>query len=182
MKNAWVFLADGFEDVEAVFPIDMLRRAGVEVTVVAVKGLEAVSSHKLRVACDAAVADVESLPLPDCAVLPGGSAGSRNLAASAAVKGIITRMFAEKRLVGAICAAPAIALGSWGLLAGRKFTCFPGTDKDLAEKGTGRRMVTDGNLVTAKAAGVAEEFALALVERLCGEEAAQKVASDISAR
>lgn len=182
MKKAWVFLADGFEDVEAVFPIDVLRRAGAEVTVVAVKSREAVSSHGLRVACDAAVSDVEEKPLPDCVVLPGGGPGSRNLAASADVKGIVTRMFAEKRLVGAICAAPAVALGAWGLLEGRTYTCFPGADAALATKGTGRRLVSDGNLVTAKAAGVAEEFALALAARLCGEEAALKVASDISAR
>lgn len=187
MKNAWVFLADGFEEVEAIFPIDALRRAGAEVTIVASngaasKGKEAVSSRGLRVVCDVTATDVEGRPLPDCVVLPGGLPGSRNLAANPIVEGVVRRMFAEGRLVGAICAAPALALGSWGLLKGKTYTCYPGEDADLAAKGTGKRLEIDGNLVTAKAAGVAEEFALALVARLCGAEAAKKVASQIFAR
>jgi protein deglycase len=182
MKNAWVFLADGFEEVEAIFPIDALRRAGVEVSIVAAKGKEAVSSRGIRVVCDITATDVKAKSLPDCVVLPGGLPGSRNLAANPIVEDVVRRMFAEGRLVGAICAAPALALGSWGLLKGKTYTCYPGEDADLASKGTGKRLEIDGNLVTAKAAGVAEEFALALVARLCGEEAGKKVAAQIFAR
>jgi 4-methyl-5(b-hydroxyethyl)-thiazole monophosphate biosynthesis len=182
MKSAWVFLADGFEDIEAVYPVDILRRAGVEVTVVGVTGPGAVSSHGLGVACDLALVDIEASPLPDCVVFPGGGPGSRNLAASAGAKRIALRMFADNRLVGAICAAPAVALGAWGLLAGRSYTCFPGSDKNLTDKSSGKRVEIDGNLVTAQAAGVAEEFALALVEKLCGKDAERKVALEIVAR
>jgi protein deglycase len=182
MKSAWVFLADGFEDVEAVFPIDILRRAGVKVTVVGVSGSVAVSSHGLGISCDSPLVDIESSPLPDCVVFPGGGSGSRNLAASEGAQRIATRMFADGRLVGAICAAPAVALGAWGLLKGRTYTCFPGCDKDLTVKSSEKRVEMDGNLVTALAAGAAGEFALALVEKLCGKDVERKVASEIFAR
>ena len=114
MKSAFVFLADGFEDIEAITPIDILRRAGVKVTVVAVKGREAVSSHALTVVCDAGIDDIAGKPLPDLVVLPGGGTGSKNLAASAALEKIVRDMMTENRLVGAICAAPAVVLGAWG--------------------------------------------------------------------
>jgi 4-methyl-5(b-hydroxyethyl)-thiazole monophosphate biosynthesis len=182
MKNACVFLADGFEDIEAITPIDLLRRAGVSVTVVAVKGHEAVSARGLRVACDASLPEMLSKPLPDLAVLPGGGSGSRNLAASADLEKLVKKLFAEGKLVGAICAAPAVVLGSWGLLAGKKFTCFPGMGDDLPVKPRKERVVVDGNLVTSQAAGSAEEFSLALIAALCGKEAAEKVASEIHAR
>lgn len=182
MKKAYVFLADGFEDIEAVVPIDILRRAGIAVTVVAVKGHEAVSSHALRVFCDASFADIAGEALPDLVVLPGGSQGSRNLASSAEVEALVRRMFSKNRLVGAICAAPAVALGGWGLLTGRSYTCFPGTGDDLDVKPLGKRVVENGNLVTAQAAGVAEEFALALVRNVCGAPAAEKVLSEIIGR
>lgn len=182
MKNACVFLADGFEDIEAVTPIDLLRRTGVTVTVVALKGHEAVSARGLRVACDAPLAEILSKPLPDLAVLPGGGSGSRNLAASAELEKFVKKLFTEGKTVGAICAAPAVALGSWGLLEGKKYTCFPGMGEDLPVKPLASRVVVDGNLITSQAAGSAEEFSLALVASVCGKEAAEKVASEIHAR
>jgi 4-methyl-5(b-hydroxyethyl)-thiazole monophosphate biosynthesis len=182
MKNAWVFLADGFEDIEAVTPIDLLRRAGITVTAVALKGHEAVSARGLRVACDASLAEMLAKALPDLAVLPGGGAGSRNLAASTDLEKFVKKLFAEGKLVGAICAAPAVALGSWGLLTGKKYTCFPGMGEDLPVKPQKARVVVDGNLVTSQAAGSAEEFSLALIGALCGKDAAEKVASEIHAR
>ncbi len=182
MKNAYVFLADGFEEVEAITPIDYLRRAGVSVTVVGVSGRTAVSARKIVVECDRALAEVVSGPLPDLAVLPGGAKGSENLAASTELKGLVGRMLAEKRLVGAICAAPAVALGGWGYLTGRKYTCYPGEGDSLPVKPLSARVVTDGNLVTARAAGVAEEFALELVRVLVGPDEAAKIAQAILAR
>lgn len=182
MKNAFVFLADGFEDVEAITPIDYLRRAGVSVTVVGIGGRTAVSSHQVSVQCDRTLSDVLQGTLPDMVVLPGGGKGSENLAASVDLKSLVTHMFREQKLVGAICAAPAVVLGGWGLLAGRQFCCYPGSDDGLAVKPLDKRLVTDGNLVTARAAGVAEEFALELVRVLCGAVVTDKIAAGILAR
>lgn len=182
MKNAFVFLADGFEDVEAVTPIDYLRRAGVSVTVVGVSGKIAVSSHQVSVTCDALLSDILALPLPDLAVLPGGSKGSENLAASAELKTLIQNMMAERRLVSAICAAPAVVLGAWGLLEGRSFTCYPGLGENLPSKPLKERVVVDLNLITSRSAGTAEEFSIALVKGLCGKATATKLADAILAR
>lgn len=182
MKNAYVFLADGFEDVEAITPIDYLRRAGVAVTVVGVYGRKAVSARAVTVECDRTLSEVVSSALPDLVVLPGGAKGSEGLASSAPLKDLVSRMLAEKRLVGAICAAPAVALGGWGFLAGRKYTCFPGRGEDLPVKPLKSRVVTDGNLITARGPAVSEEFAIELVRVLCGSEAAAKLAADILAR
>jgi len=182
MKNAFVFLADGFEDIEAITPIDILRRAGVSVTVVAVKGHEAVSAHALRVVCDAGIDDIAGKPLPDLVVLPGGSIGSRNLAASAVLEKIVRDMMAEDRLVGAICAAPAVVLGAWGLIGGKRYTCFPGEGTNLPDKPIDKRVVVDGNLITSKAAGSAEEFSFALVTALCGSAGAKDIALKMFAR
>jgi len=182
MKNVYVFLADGFEDVEAVTPIDYLRRAGAKVTVVGISGEKAVSAHGLTVLCDCGIDEIVSSPLPDLAVLPGGGPGSKNLASSSALKGLISRMFAENRLVGAICAAPAVALGSWGLLSLRKYTCYPGMGEDLPVKPLSARVVVDGNLITSRAPGTAEEFSLELVRALCGAAAAKSLTGDILSR
>lgn len=182
MKSAFVFLADGFEDVEAVTPIDYLRRAGVSVTVVGINGRTSVSGHQLTVQCDRTLSDVLQSPLPDLVVLPGGGKGSENLAASASLKALVAGMFAQKKLVGAICAAPAVALGFWGMLEGRSYTCYPGADEGLPVRPLDSRVVTDGNLVTARAAGCAEEFSLELVRVLCGAIVAEKIASGICAR
>ncbi len=182
MKNAYVFLADGFEEVEAITPIDYLRRAGVTVTVVGVTARSAVSARKIVIECDRTLPEVLSLSLPDLAVLPGGGKGSANLASSDELKALIGRMLAGKRLVGAICAAPAVALGSWGFLSGRRYTCYPGMGDALADKPVADRVVVDGNLITARAAGVAEEFSLALVRALVGPDEAKRIAGDILAR
>ena len=182
MKNAYVFIADGFEDVEAITPIDYLRRAGVTVTVVGVQARKAVSARGVAIECDRTLSEIVSEPLPDLAVLPGGAKGSEGLAASAKLKDLVSRMLGEKRLVGAICAAPAVALGGWGLLAGRNYTCYPGRGEDLPVKPLKSRVVTDGNLITARAPGVSEEFSIELVRVLCGPEAASRLAGDILAR
>ncbi len=182
MKSAFVFLADGFEDVEAITPIDYLRRAGVSVTVVGIDSKIHVSSHQVGVQCDRLLSDVLQGSLPDMVVLPGGGKGSENLAASSDLKELVMHMFQEKKLVGAICAAPAVVLGAWGLLAGHSFCCYPGSADGLPVKPLDKRLVIDGNLITARAAGVAEEFSLELVRILCGEVMAEKIHAAILAR
>ncbi len=182
MKSAYVFLADGFEDVEAVTPIDYLRRAGLRVTAVGVTGRTVTSGHDLKIAADAALSEVLSLPLPDLVVLPGGGMGSKNLSESEGVRRIVGAMLAEGRAVGAICAAPAVVLGAWGLLEGRRWTCYPGSDDGLKGEPLEERVVTDGNLITSRAAGTAEEFSLALVALTAGKSIADKLKIGLLAR
>ncbi len=182
MKTAYIFFADGFEEVEAITPVDYLRRAGVTVTMVGVSGRDVVSAHGVRVSCDTVLADVRTLALPDCAVLPGGGQGSKNLAASVALKEFVARMFAERKGVCAICGAPALALGGWEMLEGRSWTCYPGMEGKLPGRHSTKRVLVDGNLITSRAAGTAEEFSLAIVSYLCGEEVSVKIREDILAR
>ncbi len=182
MKTACVFLANGFEDVEAVTPIDYLRRAGVHVAVVALEGTEAVSSHSLTIRCDCSLGDILDSPLPDMVVLPGGMKGSELLSSASELRTLVRKMMDERRFVAAICAAPAVVLGSWGLLDGRKWTGYPGVGATLTPRLGKERVVVDGHLVTSRAAGCAEEFSLELVKLLCGPEAMRKLADSILAR
>ena len=183
-KKAMVLLAEGFEEIEAVTPIDYLRRAGVEVTVAAVGNERAVkSSRGLTVLADTTVAELSAMPgrwspmAWDAVLLPGGMPGASNIAASAPCASLLKACAASEKLVAAICAAPAVVLGPLGILTGRRFTCFPGMEKEVS---SGRwaedRVVVDGNLITSRAAGTAGEWAHAVVAKLLGEEAARKVA------
>lgn len=181
MKSAYIFFADGFEDIEAIAPVDILRRAEVDALTVGVTGQTVTSSHSVKVSCDRLLSDIASGPLPDLAILPGGGKGSRNLAASVELRKFITRMIKEDRLVGAICAAPAVVLGAWDLLGSHRWTCYPGMGDGLRTKPLEDRVVVDGHLVTSRAAGTAEEFSLALVSLLCGADVAGKVGLDILA-
>ena len=174
-----LFMANGTEEIEALTPVDLLRRAGVEVTVVGVGGKQVTCSHGVTVTCD--VADTE-WSIPDHlegVVLPGGMPGTRNLDASSVVNEALNTASSPEKLIAAICAAPLI-LGRRGLLEGRKATCFPGFEGELA----GAHIVSDpvchdGNIITARGAGVALPFALGLVSALCGEEKARALAGEI---
>ena len=182
MKSAFVIFADGFEDVEAITPVDYLRRSGVSVTTVGLIVRTVVSAHQISIICDKDLSEVAGLPLPDLVVLPGGGRGSENLAASEALRFLVTRMMKEQRLVGAICASPAVVLYPWGLLEGRSYTCYGSLGDHFTVKPSKSRLVVDLNLITARAAGVAEEFSLALVRALCGEKMATEVGDAILAR
>lgn len=201
MKKVWVILADGFEDVEAITPIDYLRRAGIEVKLVGLDSASVSTSHGVRLEAEVLLKDVldevssqlvgtEVSPiasasagtLPDAIVLPGGLPGSKSLAASRMLQGLVQKVWNIGGIVSAICAAPALVLGSWGLLTDKKWTGYPGFGEDFANKPVHDRVVVDGNLITARAAGCAEEFSFALIEALCGKEVREKVSSDILAR
>ncbi len=182
MKSAYVFLAEGFEDVEAITPIDYLRRAGLRVVVVGVTGKKVKSGHDLTVEADATIEEVLLLPLPDLVVLPGGGQGSKHLSESLGVRSIVEGMMHAGKLVGAICAAPAVVLGGWSLLVGRKWTCYPGSGDSLRPAPLEDRVVVDGNLITSRAAGTAEEFALVLVAHAAGESIANKLRIGLLAR
>jgi 4-methyl-5(b-hydroxyethyl)-thiazole monophosphate biosynthesis len=177
MKKACVILAEGFEEVEAITPIDYLRRAGVEVTVLGVGGLSIRGGHGLVVSADRPLSQSDALVDWDAVVVPGGGEGAKNIAASGEALALIKAQDAGQGLLAAICAAPAVVLhGAAGILAGRRWTGYPGTEAQVGGAGfAAERVVVDGRLVTARAAGVAGEFSRTLVAMLAGEGAAREL-------
>lgn len=183
MKEAVVLLADGFEEIEAVTPVDYLRRAGVNVVTAAVdKDVpEVKGAHGITITADVTLNQylAENKSLPDAVFAPGGMPGAANIGASKNAVSFISRMNEADRLVAAICAAPAVALPSTGALAGKKWTCYPGMSEeagDFASTHTdGVPYVSDKNLVTGRGPGAAEQFAMELVRILCGEETASRI-------
>ena len=170
----YVFLAEGFEEMEALAPIDLLRRVGVEVTTVGVGGKLIKGAHGVGFTADS---DGEGLDFSDvdCVVLPGGMPGTTNLDASPMVEICLMKAAEKNALIAAISAAPSV-LGHKGLLKGKKATCFPGFEEDLlGALHTGAPVEKDGNIITARGAGVALDFALALVAELKSETAAKEL-------
>jgi protein deglycase len=179
MKTACVLLADGFEEVEAVTPIDYLRRAGVEVHVLGVTGKSVSGSHGIKI--EASMGSEGFSGDYDCVVVPGGGRGADNIAASPAAVFLIKRHFAAGKLVAAICAAPATVLHSaCDILRGRRFTGFPGSETEVqGAHFSEERVVVDGNLITSRAAGSAGEFACAIVGALLGDSEADSLAAKV---
>jgi 4-methyl-5(b-hydroxyethyl)-thiazole monophosphate biosynthesis len=197
MARLVVFLAEGFEEIEAVTPIDYLRRAGVQVETVAIPaGGKAdplvVGSHNIPVKADMTFDELAMREggLPDGVFIPGGMPGAANVGSCELALDFIKQMFAQKKLVAAICAAPAVVLAKTGVLAGRKYTCYPGMNrfedycgsKEAADRLTAgailvpdQPFVVDQNLITGRGPGAAEQFAMAIVEAFCGAETAQKI-------
>lgn len=164
-----VLLADGFEEIEALTPVDMLRRAGLDVKTVGVNGKIAAGSHKIPVICDIEPSEVE-LDRVSMVIFPGGMPGSVNLDASPFTDKIIAAVKENGGRIAAICAAPLI-LGRRGLLNGKKATCYPGFENELlGAEVLDASVVTDGNITTARGMGAALEFASELVSLVCGEE------------
>jgi DJ-1 family protein len=167
----YVFLAPGFEELEAVAVIDILRRAHLQVVTVGVEGSAVRGSHGITVAADITAAEA----VPDgleMVILPGGMPGTLNLEHSAQVQKLV-RFCAEKdRKISAICAAPSV-LGHLGLLRGKRATCFPGYEGELDGARVEKAAVCrDGNLITANGPGSAVAFGLEIVAELCGKKQA----------
>lgn len=176
-----VFLADGFEEVEAVTPADYLLRCGLDVKTVGVRGKMVKGSHGLTVIADWTMYDVD-LEKTEMIVLPGGQPGTQNLAKSRRMEQVILHCVQNNILIGAICAAPSI-LGEMGLLEGRRATCFPGYEDTLkGARVTGNPVETDGIFITSRGAGTANQFAFALVEAASGREAAQTLKDTVQWR
>ena len=174
----YVFLANGFEETEAIAPIDILRRSELDVKTVGIGEEVVVSSHGIAVIPD--ITEVDFVPSDDIEmiVLPGGMPGTLNLEKSRTVQEAIDYCAAKGKLIGAICAAPSI-LGKKGLLQGKKAVCFPGFEQFLEGA---ESVVRDGNIITAKGAGVAVEFGLKLSEALTGEASARKIKAALQCR
>ena len=184
LKKALVFLAEGFEEVEALTPVDYLRRAGIEVQTAAVGKTSGfvTGAHGISVRTDATLEGLIADDLLEgwaAVLLPGGMPGSTNLAACVQLGDFLKAMEAAGKLVAAICAAPAVVLAPLGLLKGKRFTCYPGME-DKVPPSSGAQwssdpVVCDGHIITSRAAGTAGLWAAAIVEALEG----QKEAADL---
>lgn len=178
--TAYVFLANGFEDIEALAPVDILRRGGVNVRTVSIYNSPVVTSaHNVDFHTDITLPQVLRKQ-EDILIFPGGMPGSTNLAQCGAVADLLKAHWAENGLTAAICAAPAVVLAGilGNALEGRNLTCYPGFEAALSTAGaraTRERVTCDGNLITGKGPGTALEFGVAILESLKGAEQALEV-------
>jgi 4-methyl-5(b-hydroxyethyl)-thiazole monophosphate biosynthesis len=176
----YMFLANGFEEIEALMPLDLMRRAGLPVKTVGVGGLEITGSHGITVKADMLDSDFSD-KTPECVILPGGMPGTTNLDASAVVHAALDSALETDALICAICAAPMI-LGKRGILRGKKATCFPGFEEYLEGATVGGRAVRDGQVITAVGMGAALEFGIEIVAALKGREEADKLFAAVLAK
>lgn len=176
----YMFLANGFEETEALTPLDMLRRVGVQVKTVGIGGKTVTGAHDISVIADMEETEVD-FALMDGVILPGGMPGTLNLEQSDTVQKAIDHCHQQGLLLAAICAAPSI-LGHKGLLKGKKATCFPGFEKDcLGANMKHIGVVTDGNIITGKGAGCALYFGEALVAYCKDRATAKQLVKDMQA-
>lgn len=175
----YVLMAPGFEEAEALVPVDLLRRAGIEVRLVSIDKPLVRGGHGMIVFCDTMLKDVE-LEQADLIFLPGGGQGVENLGAEPKVEALVRNAAEKGVLLAAICAAPTLFC-RWGFLEGRQAVCYP----TWADRLTGAQfqpeaaVVQDGPFITGKAAGAAFEFGLKLVEVLASPEKAEQVKNEI---
>lgn len=176
MKNIAVHLAEGFEEIEAISIIDVLRRAEFNVIVVSVTGAKEVTgSHRIIVTADKLFEEMD-YTVVDMIVLPGGMPGAKNLKQHSGLREQILDFNGKGKPLGAICAAPMV-FGDLGILKNKNTTCFPGFEDELKGANvTGESVEQSGTIVTGKGAGVAIQFALKIVEMLKGKVAAEQLA------
>ena len=174
-KAIAVFLADGFEEIEALTPVDVLRRAGMDVRLAAVtgNGLVVNGAHGIPVTCDCRAAEVVAEELA-MTVFPGGLPGATNLAADKTTLDIVRNVYAQGGFTTAICAAP-IALKAAGVLTSQAYTCYPGFEKQIGGKYTAAVVERDGQLITGRGPGAAADFAFELLKALGKADAAKQL-------
>ena len=178
MKNRVLcLLIDGFEEIETVTPVDVLRRAGVEVVIASLHGKTATGRGGIRLEADAALKDLDPSSF-DLLFIPGGP-GVWDLRTDGRAAVLAKDFAAAGKPVAAICAAPLVLMDA-GLLEGKRFTAYHSVREELGG-GLDERVVVDGNVITSRGAGTALDFAMAIVERLCGRETADQVAQEIMA-
>lgn len=182
MKPTYIFLANGFEEIEAVTPVDVLRRAGMEVVTVSVnESVEVTGAHGVTVKADTTIAALAA-PEAEWLICPGGMPGATNLAECGKLTSMLTAAFKANGKIAAICAAPAVVLAPLGILAGREATCYPGfeqmcTDATMREQA----VVALDTLITANGPASALRFALAIVANSLGQAKAAEVAQGMLA-
>ena len=189
MKGAYIFFANGFEETEALAPIDVLRRGGVDIRIVSIYDDRTVTgSHRIPMIADMSFPEfleevrLEGTTAGDIMVFPGGMPGSTNLAACDRLMELMLDHYAAGGSVAAICAAPSVVLSKLPGLAGKTMTCYDGFEPVLLEKGvkhTKEGVATDGNIITGRGAGHAITFGLTILAHLKGQETADKVAASI---
>ncbi len=179
MKQVVMLFATGYEEVEALMTVDLLRRGGVEVKMASISDEDMVTgSHGISVEMDCCLGEVD-LEMQDAVILPGGMPGTTNLMASKAVQATLQKMNDDGKIVAAICAAPSV-LGQCGLLQGKEATCYPGfEDQLIGAKVVEKPVVSDGNMVTSRGLGTAMEFGFRLIEMLVSGEKAEEIRSQI---
>ena len=177
MKKVYVFLADGFEEVEALIPVDVLRRGGVDVTTVSISDFPLVTSaHGVNIEADI-MFEQGDFSDADLIFLPGGMPGASNLFAHKGVCKVVVDQFAAGRKVAAICAAPGVVLGQLGILEGKKATCYPGFEQMLDGATYTADLVTvDGNVTTAEGPAAAFPFAYELLAQLVDKKTSDQIA------
>jgi 4-methyl-5(b-hydroxyethyl)-thiazole monophosphate biosynthesis len=180
MKRVCVLLAKGFEEVEAVTPIDYLRRAGAEVLTVGIDSLQVQGAHGITLTAQTELSKIQSDEF-DCIVIPGGGPGSAAIAADGHCVAFIRRHAVANTLIAAICAAPALVLGeACGLLTGIRFTCYPGMESRVPGGiFTEGRVVTDGQFISSRGPGSAGEFSVAIVRNLMGNRVADQLVAAV---
>ena len=176
----YMFLANGFEEVEALAPLDLMRRAGLTVTTVGIGGELITGAHGITVQADIPDSMYRD-DAPEMIILPGGMPGTRNLDNSPVVDAALKAAAANDAYLAAICAAPMV-LGKRGLLKGKRAICYPGFEKFLdGARLSNRHVVRDGKVITAAGMGVALDFGMEIVSMVCGEVAAANLSASIIA-
>lgn len=179
MKKAFVFLATGFEEIEALGTVDVLRRGGVDTKTVSITGEHKVAgAHGIEVTADLLLNETD-FSTADALILPGGMPGSNNLNDCEPLKEQLIAQYKAGKIVAAICAAPLV-LGGLGLLKGRRATCYPGFEPTLiGAEVTGNATETDGNVITGRGPGLVFNFGLALLAAIKNDAVAEEVAAGL---
>ncbi len=177
MNKSYVFFANGFEEVEALTTVDIMRRAGMEVTTVSINPtLEAEGAHGVRVKADALINEV-NLDDAEWLICPGGMPGASNLADCKKLTDALVAQNAKGGKIAAICASPSVIFGPLGLLEGRQAVCYPGMEHGMKGAVVGYKQVAvDGNIITGNGPAAASAFGLAIVKESMGKEKARQVA------
>lgn len=175
----YILLADGFEEVEALTPIDLLRRANISVMPVGVTGKNVKGGQGIEIVCEKTIDEIDFQDA-EMLILPGGGIGTQNLYANEKVRNAVTFCYQSDKYIAAICAAPSIILGGMGLLKGKKATCYPGMEDGMTDAlSVDANSVIDGKIITGRGVGGALDFACDLIKVLQDETQAQKIASEV---
>lgn len=179
MKKAIVFLANGFEEMEATGTVDVLRRGGIDTKTVSITNeRKVIGAHNMEYTADCVFTETDFSDA-DALILPGGMPGSSNLNDCEPLKELLIEHYKKEKIVAAICAAPLV-LGGLGLLKGRRATCYPGFEpKLIGATVTGEAVEIDGNVITGRGPGLVFNFGLALVAVLKSDAVAEEVAAGL---
>ena len=178
-KKVYIFLADGFEDIEGLTVVDLMRRAGITITTVSIKNTKQITTaHSITMLTDQTFAETDFTDA-DMLVLPGGQPGTTNLGAFAPLTDLLKNFYNNGGRIAAICAAPTV-FAQIGLLHGKKATAYPSCMEGLAgAERSQESVVVDGNVTTSRGLGTAVDFALSLIGQLLGEKKADKIAESV---